>query len=44
MFDVNDDDLLKDVAGLVDSLNEEGANFGDIAFEDPFELFPKTMA
>lgn len=41
-FEVTEDDLLKDVAGFVDSL--DGTEFPDITFDDPFEFFPKTMS
>ena len=38
-FDMNvTDDMLKEVVGLVDSMQDD---FPDISFEDPFELFPR---
>ena len=35
------DEMLREVVGLVDSLHD--VEFPDIAFEDPFELFPKQI-
>ena len=40
-FDISlTDDVLKEVVGLVDELQDD---FPDISFEDPFELFPKNI-